>query len=85
LKLIRRKNKKIVSLNEIIMQLKKENCISDDAKDVLLESFGKHRNLIDWFDQQIGQKKLGKKVSKKYSPEVRQFALFLHFFSTKAI
>lgn len=47
------------------MQLKKENCISDDAKDVLLESFGKHRNLIDWFDQQIGQKKIRKESFKE--------------------
>jgi len=32
----------------------------------------------------LGKKNLGQKVSKKYSPEVRQFALSLHFFSVKA-
>lgn len=77
---VRRQNKKIASLREIVTQLKKENLINDDANDMLLQSFGKHNNLItNW-----SKKNLGKKVPKKYTPEVRQFALSLHFFSAKA-
>jgi len=31
----------------------------------------------------LGKKNVGQKVLKKYSPEIRQFALSLHFFSCK--
>lgn len=77
---IRRQNKKIVSLKSIISKLQKENLINEEASNVLLDSFGKHTHLIsNW-----AKKNLGHKVPKKYSPEIRQFALSLHFFSCKA-
>ncbi|CAI6358369.1 unnamed protein product [Macrosiphum euphorbiae] len=76
---IRRQNKKIVSLKSIISKLQKENLINDEANNVLLDSFFKHTHLIsNW-----SKKNLGHKVPKKYSPEIRQFALSLHFFSCK--
>ncbi|XP_025202809.1 uncharacterized protein LOC112599902 [Melanaphis sacchari] len=37
---LRRKEKKIASLKSIILQLKKENLINEDATDILLDSFG---------------------------------------------
>jgi len=43
---LRRKVKKIASLKTIILQLKNQNLITEDASDILLDSFGKHRDLI---------------------------------------
>jgi len=43
---LRRKEKKIASLKTIILQLKKHNLITEDANDVLLDLFGKHKDLI---------------------------------------
>ncbi|KAF0750900.1 THAP domain-containing protein 1 B-like [Aphis craccivora] len=44
----------------------------DDANDMLLESFGKHKNLIT---------NVSKKLREK---STKEFALSLHFFSAKA-
>lgn len=49
-------------------------------EDAFLKSSGKYKDLITNF----AKKNLGKKVLKKYSPSVRQFALSLHFFSAIA-
>jgi len=77
---IRRKNKKIASMKTIIQDLKKQNLIDEDTSVTLFESFGKHKELItNW-----SKKNTGKKINKKYSPTVRQFALSLHFFSARA-
>lgn len=77
---IRRKNKKIASMAEIIKSLKNKNLLNENDSNVLFESFGKHSDLIsNW-----SKKNLGKKVPKKFSPAIRQFALSLHFFSPKA-
>ncbi|KAE9522390.1 hypothetical protein AGLY_017221 [Aphis glycines] len=67
-------------MSEIIKNLKNKNLLNENDSDVLFECFGKHANLItNW-----SKKSLGKKVPKKYSPAIRQFALSLHFFSPKA-
>lgn len=77
---VRRQKHKLTSLRQIIFQLKEKNLINDDASEMLLDNFGKHTNLItNW-----AKKNLGLKKDKKHSPEVRQFALSLHFFSAKA-
>lgn len=77
---LRRKEKKIASLKTIIQQLKKQNLITEDSYDILLDSFGKHKDLItNW-----SNKNTNKKVPKKFSPAVRQFALSLNFLSPKA-
>lgn len=78
--IVRRKNKKIDSLSEIICELKKNNLLTEDDTNILLESFGKHSDLITKWSN----KNLGKKVPKKCSPSIRKFALSLHFFSPKA-
>jgi len=58
-------------MSEIIKNLKNKNlCIENDSG-VLSETLGKHADLItNW-----SKKSLGKKVPKKYSPAIRQFAL----------
>lgn len=77
---LKRANKKIATLKSIIVQLKNQNLLTDDASDILLESFGKYKDLItNW-----SKKNINKKCPKKYSPTVRQFALSLHLFSAKA-
>ncbi|CAI6345174.1 unnamed protein product [Macrosiphum euphorbiae] len=77
---IRRQNKRISSMKNIISELQKQNLIDEEASYTLSETFGKHKDLItNWT-----KKKLGKKVPKKYSATIRQFALSLHFFSAKA-
>jgi len=43
---ISRQNKNIVSLKSIILKLKKENLIDEEISVMLLNSFGKHSNLI---------------------------------------
>lgn len=76
----RRQSKKIASLKSIIHNLQKKNLINDEATNTLLESFGKHSDLItNW-----ANKNAGKPLPRKYSPALRQFALSLHFFSVKA-
>jgi len=78
---IRRQDKKIATMSEIIKNLKNKNLLNENDYDVLFESFGKHVNLItNW-----SKKSLGEKVPKKYSPAIRQFALSLHFFSPKKL
>ena len=77
---IRRKNKKIANMQTIINDIKNQNLVDEETSVSLLESFGKHRDLVtNW-----AKKNLGKKIPKKYSPALRQFALSLHFFSGKA-
>lgn len=67
-------------MKQILFQLKNKNLLNVDEIEILMENFGKHRNLItNW-----AKKNLGQQVPKKYSPEIRQFALSLHFFSSKA-
>lgn len=43
---IRRQDKKIATMSEIIKNLKKKNLLNENDSDVLFESFGKHPNLI---------------------------------------
>lgn len=77
---IRRQEKKIASMAEIIKSLKSKNLLNENDSNILFESFGKHADLItNW-----SKKNLGKKVPKKFRPSIRQFALSLHFFSPKA-
>jgi len=41
-----RQNKKIASLKCIILKLQKENLINDESSNILLNSFGKHIDLV---------------------------------------
>jgi len=76
---VRRQEKKIKSMKAIILELDK-NLIDDDASGILLDSFSKHQDLItNW-----AKKNLGQKLPRKYSLQIRQFSLSLHFFSAKA-
>jgi len=45
----RRQSKKIASLKSIIHNLQKKNLINDEATNTLLDSFGKHSDLITYW------------------------------------
>lgn len=75
----RRQSKKIASLKSIIHNLQKKNLINAEDTNTLLDSFGKHSDLItNW-----AKKNAGKQLPRKYSPALRQFALSLHFFLSR--
>lgn len=57
---LRRKEKKIASLKTIILQLNKQNLITEDATDILLNSFGKHKDLITNWSKKNANKKYRK-------------------------
>lgn len=51
-------------MKNILLDLKNKNLINVDENEVLLEHFGKHKNLItNWT-----RKNLGQQVPKKYGP-----------------
>lgn len=59
---LRRKEKQNASLKSIILQLKKDNLINDDATDILLDSFGKYKDLITNWSKKNNNKKVPKKI-----------------------
>ena len=72
---LRRSRRKIVSLKEIVRDLKKKNFL-DHEKCMLLE------NMTD-VNKELLKRKLGRK--QKYSPQLRKFAISLNFFFSKSI
>jgi len=64
----------------VISSLKQNNLLNDDELELFSEQFGKHNDLIKRFVK----KGKGQKIPKKYSPELRKFAITLHFHSAKA-
>lgn len=44
--IVLRKNKKIAVLSKIILKLKNNNLLTEENPNILLESFGKHTDLI---------------------------------------
>jgi len=68
-------------LKSVIFKLHKKNKITDEVCHALLDVFGKHTHCIrNW-----AKKYLKHKVPKKYSLEIRLFALFIHFLLAKLI
>lgn len=76
---VRKRNKKITALNNMIEDLKKSNKINNEEAQILKECAGPE----DFLKRQIAKSR-GLPVEKKYSEEVRKFALTLHFLSPKA-
>lgn len=77
---VKRQKKKIISLKTTIESLTEKNMINDDEAVILLDNFGKHKDLITRFTK----KNSGEKLTRKYSMELRRFAISLHFFSPRA-
>ncbi|KAL4127488.1 hypothetical protein QTP88_011655 [Uroleucon formosanum] len=64
----------------VIKVLKNKSLISEEQGMLLDSNFGKQRDLINNFCK----KNAGRKVAKKYSLELRKFAVTLYFYSPKA-
>lgn len=64
----------------VVKVLEEKNLINQDQADLIDQNFGKHKNLITNF----ARKNAGLKVPKKYSMELRKFAITLNFYSPKA-
>jgi len=60
----------------MICELKKNNLLTEDYTNILLESFGEDSDLITKWSN----KNLEKKVLEKCTPSIRKFALSSHFF-----
>lgn len=77
---VQRQQKSISSLKNVIAVLKDNNLLHQDNAHLLSECFGKNNYLIS----NLYKKNLGKKLPRKYSADLRRFALSLHFHSCKA-
>lgn len=77
---IRRQRKIIVSLKCIISSLKDNNLINEDTSTLLLDNFGENKHLIS----RLAKKNARITPTKKYCPELRRFAISLHFRSVSA-
>jgi DNA transposase THAP9 len=75
-----RLKKKVSTLKGIVSDLRSKNFINPEIADILDSIPGPNAQLL----RRIYMKKTGRKVSMKYPPEIRDFALNLHFFSPSA-
>lgn len=76
----RRLKKKVAQLKDVIEDLKKNRIMLDDNASLLENLAGSNRDLLK---RQLA-KKTGMPLPIKYSPELRAFALTLHFYSPRA-
>ena len=78
---VRRQNKKIESLQEVMSNLKDKKLLNSEAAQVLDDSFSglTHDIILDRFKNQDRVPK-----GHRYSDEVKKFALTLHFYSLHA-
>jgi len=77
---IQRKNKRIAQMQSVLVSLRQKNFLSDEHLNVL-ETLGT-------FNQHLLKRQCAKSkkvpLKKKYSPELRHFALTLHYYSPRA-
>ena len=74
--------KKVSSLSDLIQKLKKHNLLSDNGADML--SACCNGIPLSLFKRINRNEQLGHLSRENYSPELRKFALTLHFYSPKA-
>lgn len=79
-KVIWKKKKQIASLKQITIELKRQNLMSFEEENVVLEHFGSNKEII----QRLFKKTNNKTASKEFPHSVKSFAITLHFFSPKA-
>lgn len=77
----KRQEKRIVTLNTILKDLKQKSLLADEHADIL-ETIGKCN--VHLFKRLTAKSSNKSKVLKEYSPELRKFALTLHYYSPKA-
>ena len=78
---LRRREKKIETLNDILRDLKNKNLLSEDIGKIIKQNFsGITKELISFELENKDCKARGR----RYSDEVKKFALTLHFYSPRA-
>lgn len=78
-----RKKNKIKNLTGIVQLLQNNSMITQDVKEVLLSRFGNNKSLLSkLFQKDI--KNIKSNSIKKYTEDVRQFAITLHYFLPRA-
>ena len=78
---LRRRNKKINNLKDLITTLKDKKYLSNGSAEILLDQFSGVSN--DIFKNQIKNNK-SKPTGRRYSEELKKFALTVNFYSPKA-
>lgn len=78
---IRRQDKSIKNLKDLLKVLKKKNLIERESEELLMEKFdGTTLDIFQNFIKNKGKKSTGRRFSKK----IKEFALTLHYYSPKA-
>lgn len=81
----KRQEKRIAQLNTVLKELKQKSLLADEHADIL-KTIGKSN--IHLLKRLTAKSKISKNkkkfLSKEYSPELRKFALSLHYYSPKA-
>lgn len=78
---LKRREKKVENMAQLIAMLKKRNCMNDNLESVLQEHFSGFA--LDFIVTQL-KNSGAKKQSRRYSELTKQFALTLHFYSPRA-
>lgn len=78
---IKRRNVRLLSMKNLVKHLKQNNKCSSTIEDVLMNNFEGFQ--LDLFRSEAKNSKCSK-TQKRYSKEMRKFALTLHFYSPKA-
>ena len=79
---LRRQQKKIETLEDLLGNLKEEECISNEQLNLMHHNFeGVAKQL---FSDQARNATFDNKTSNRYSQETKQFAMTLHYYSPKA-
>lgn len=76
----RRLRKRVATLEEILNSLTEKNLITEDDSVILEKLGGKTKDLL----KRMKQKKETGSVQRSYTPELKSFALTLHFYSARA-
>lgn len=74
---VRRQRKKIESMKQILLQLKKKNLLNVDEIEVLMDNFVKHKNMITNWAKKIWINKYLKSIAQKYAYLHYHFIFFL--------
>ena len=79
---IRRRDKKLRSLKDILATLKNKRMLSEGSANILEDQFSGLSKEI--FENQLKNSIKNKPQGRRYSDELKQFALTLNFYSHKA-
>jgi len=78
---VRRQNKSIKNLKDLLKDLKKKNLIDKEAEELIMDKFD--GTALDIFQNVVKNK--GKKLTgHRFSKKIKEFSLTLHYYSPKA-